>query len=174
MNTFTKYATANNKTEQIYPIGNVPVKPTMSSTTEGPVNYQYPSTTGGQINYLYPSTTTGGQINYPIPSKTMPVVQCYNNDQWLLIPSSKFNCQIYVKGSIYDMAISTNLKYQLMTAYSIMEIYATKYNGVVRGYLTGFTNVNNFKIEATVESSTPFNIIIYFENGLLNVVANNA
>lgn len=161
MNTFTKYATANNKTEQIYPIGNVPVKPTMSSTTEGPVNYLCPS-------------TTGGQINYPIPSKTMPVVQCYNNDQWLLIPSSKFNCQIYVKGSIYDMAISTNLKYQLMTAYSIMEIYATKYNGVVRGYLTGFTNVNNFKIEATVESSTPFNIIIYFENGLLNVVANNA
>lgn len=161
MNTFTKYATANNKTEQIYPIGTVPVKPTMSSTTGGPVNYQYPS-------------TTGGQINYPIPSKTMPVVQCYNNDQWLLIPSSKFNCQIYVKGSIYDMAISTNLKYQLMTAYSIMEIYATKYNGVVRGYLTGFTNVNNFKIEATVESSTPFNIIIYFENGLLNVVANNA
>ena len=72
------------------------------------------------------------------------------------------------------MAISTNLKYQLMIAYSIMEIYATKYNGVVRGYLTGFTNVNNFKIEATVESSTPFNIIIYFENGLLNVVANNA
>lgn len=161
MNTFTKYATANNKTEQIYPIGTVPVKPTMSSTTGGPVNYQYPS-------------TTGGQINYPIPSKTMPVVQCYNNDQWLLIPSSKFNCQIYVKGSIYDMAISTNLKYQLMIAYSIMEIYATKYNGVVRGYLTGFTNVNNFKIEATVESSTPFNIIIYFENGLLNVVANNA
>lgn len=161
MNTFTKYATANNKTEQIYPIGTVPVKPTMSSTTEGPVNYQYPS-------------TTGGQINYPIPSKTMPVVRCYNNDQWLLIPSSKFNCQIYVKGSIYDMAISTNLKYQLMTAYSIMEIYATKYNGVVRGYLTGFTNVNDFKIEATVESSTPFNIIIYFENGLLNVVANNA
>ena len=161
MNTFTKYATANNKTEQIYPIGTVPVKPTMSSTTEGPVNYLYPS-------------TTGGQINYPIPSKTMPVVQRYNNDQWLLIPSSKFNCQIYVKGSIYDMAISTNLKYQLMTAYSIMEIYATKYNGVVRGYLTGFTNVNNFKIEATVESSTPFNIIIYFENGLLNVVANNA
>lgn len=161
MNTFTKYATANNKTEQIYPIGTVPVKPTMSSTTGGPVNYQYPS-------------TTGGQINYPISSKTMPVVQCYNNDQWLLIPSSKFNCQIYVKGSIYDMAISTNLKYQLMTAYSIMEIYATKYNGVVRGYLTGFTNVNNFKIEATVESSTPFNIIIYFENGLLNVVANNA
>lgn len=161
MNTFTKYATANNKTEQIYPIGTVPVKPTMSSTTEGPVNYQYPS-------------TTGGQINYPIPSKAAPVVQCYNNDQWLLIPSSKFNCQIYVKGSIYDMAISTNLKYQLMTAYSIMEIYATKYNGVVRGYLTGFTNVNNFKIEATVESGTPFNIIIYFENGLLNVVANNA
>ena len=161
MNTFTKYATANNKTEQIYPIGTVPAKPTMSSTTEGPVNYLYPS-------------TTGGQINYPIPSKTVPVVQCYNNDQWLLIPSSKFNCQIYVKGSIYDMAISTNLKYQLMIAYSIMEIYATKYNGVVRGYLTGFTNVNNFKIEATVESSTPFNIIIYFENGLLNVVANNA
>lgn len=161
MNTFTKYATANNKTEQIYPIGTVPVKPTMSSTTGEPVNYQYPS-------------TTGGQINYPIPSKTMPVVQCYNNDQWLLIPSSKFNCQIYVKGSIYNMAISTNLKYQLMTAYSIMEIYATKYNGVVRGYLTGFTNVNNFKIEATVESGTPFNIIIYFENGLLNVVANNA
>ena len=100
MNTFTKYATANNKTEQIYPIGTVPVKPTMSSTTEGPVNYLYPS-------------TTGGQINYPIPSKTMPVVQCYNNDQWLLIPSSKFNCQIYVKGSIYDMAISTNLKYEV-------------------------------------------------------------
>ena len=112
MNTFTKYATANNKTEQIYPIGTVPVKPTMSSTTGGPVNYQYPS-------------TTGGQINYPIPSKTMPVVQCYNNDQWLLIPSSKFNCQIYVKGSIYDMAISTNLKYQLMIAYSIMAVSYT-------------------------------------------------
>lgn len=152
MNTFTKYATATTKTTKLYPIGTVPCKMTMTNTSSEPAY----NTTLSNHNTL---SSIDGIKYFPTGMK-----------EWIQLPITTPNCEIYAKEDLYNAAINTSLKYKLTVMSAAMDIYRLTYNANIRGYITGFTDVNNFQIKADVYCCNPFKLIMYFEDGLLNIV----
>lgn len=150
MNAFSNYAT--NNTDKF--------NGSVTATTEYTKNKSFAPTTGNYIQYK-PMTITAPNIQAPVPT-----------DNWTILPFNEdFRCTLYVKQAIYNLATTTNFLYSLKDIYSVMTLYANRYNANVNGYLTGYTDNNNFQVKASCIGHIPFNLIIYVENGLLNVVA---
>lgn len=150
MNAFSNYAT--NNTDKF--------NGSVTATTEYTKNKSFAPTTGNYIQYK-PMTITAPNTQTPV-----------QNDNWTILPFNEdFRCTLYVKQAMYNLATTTNFLYSLKDIYSVMTLYANRYNANVNGYLTGYTDNNNFQVKASCIGHIPFNLIIYVENGLLNVVA---
>ena len=151
MNAFSNYAT--NTTKKF--------NGSVTATTEYTKNKSFVPTTGNYIQYTKPMTITAPDTQAPVPA-----------DSWTILPFNEdFRCTLYVKQAIYNLATTTNFLYSLKDIYSVMTLYANRYNANVNGYLTGYTDNNNFQVKANCIGQISFNLIIYVENGLLNVVA---
>ena len=117
-----------------------------------------------------PPNSTGTFINYH-QGTTTPVTMPWG-DQWVPIPlgNNSSICALYVKNSMISEIDTTNLKNTIYGAAQMLIAYGSIYGKCVHAYLTGYTDPNNFKIEATLMGSN-VNFIVYNENGLLNIVA---
>ena len=150
MNAFSNYATNNT--------GNF--NGSVTATTEYTKNKSFVPTTGNYIQYK-PMTITAPNTQTPV-----------KNDNWTILPFNEdFRCTLYVKQAMYNLATTTNFLYSLKDIHSVMTLYANRYNANINGYLTGYTDNKNFQVKASCRGQIPFNLIIYVENGLLNVVA---
>ena len=118
-------------------------------------------------NNIPPSST--GVANYQ--GTITPVAIAWDN-QWVPIPlgNNSSMCALYVKNSMINEIDTTNLKNTIYGAAQMLVVYGSIYGKCVNAYLTGYTDPNNFKIEATLMGSN-VNFIVYNENGLLNIVA---
>lgn len=151
MNAFSNYATNNTGK----------FNGSVTNTTKYNKHKPVVPTTGNYIQYTKPMTITAPDAQVPVPT-----------DNWTILPFNKdFRCTLYVKQAIYNLATTTNFLYSLKDIHSVMTLYANRYNANVNGYLTGYTDNNNFQVKANCIGQIPFNLIIYVENGLLNVVA---
>lgn len=151
MNAFSNYATNNTGK----------FNGSVSNTTEYTKHKSVVPTTGNYIQYTKPMTITAPNTQAPVPT-----------DNWTILPFNEdFRCTLYVKQAIYNLATTTNFLYSLKDIHSVMTLYANRYNANVNGYLTGYTDNNNFQVKANCIGQISFNLIIYVENGLLNVVA---
>lgn len=151
MNAFSNYATNNTGK----------FNGSVTNTTEYTKHKSVVPTTGNYIQYTKPMTITAPNTQALVPT-----------DNWTILPFNEdFRCTLYVKQAIYNLATTTNFLYSLKDIYSVMTLYANRYNANVNGYLTGYTDNNNFQVKANCIGQIPFNLIIYVENGLLNVVA---
>lgn len=106
-----------------------------------------------------------------------PVVQnapVQVQDQWVSVPFTQTNgvgmYTLYIKNSMVDIVNVTNFKSSLYGAARLISTYSEVYNKEIRAYLTGYTDPNNFKVEASI-IGIPITFIVYAENGLLNLVA---
>lgn len=151
MNAFSNYAT--NTTKKF--------NDSVTVTTEYTKNKSFVPTTGNYIQYTKPMAITAPNTQTPV-----------QNDNWTILPFNEdFRCTLYVKQAMYNLATTTNFLYSLKDIHSVMTLYANRYNANINGYLTGYTDNNNFQVKASCRGQIPFNLIIYVENGLLNVVA---
>lgn len=151
MNAFSNYATNNTGK----------FNGSVTATTEYTKNKSFVPTTGNYIQYIKPMTLTAPNTQTPV-----------QNDNWTILPFNKdFRCTLYVKPAMYNLATTTNFLYSLKDIHSVMTLYANRYNANINGYLTGYTDNKNFQVKASCRGQIPFNLIIYVENGLLNVVA---
>ena len=151
MNAFSNYATNNTGK----------FNGSVTATTEYTKNKSFVPTTGNYIQYIKPMTLTAPNTQTPV-----------QNDNWTILPFNEdFRCTLYVKPAMYNLATTTNFLYSLKDIHSVMTLYANRYNANINGYLTGYTDNNNFQVKASCRGQIPFNLIIYVENGLLNVVA---
>lgn len=95
-------------------------------------------------------------------------------DQWVSVPFTQTNgvgmYTLYIKNSMVDEVNATNFKSSLYGAARLISTYSEVYNKEIRAYLTGYTDPNNFKVEASI-IGIPITFIVYAENGLLNLVA---
>lgn len=95
-------------------------------------------------------------------------------DQWISVPFTQTNgvgmYTLYIKDSMVDEVNATNFKSSLYGAARLISTYSEVYNKEIRAYLTGYTDPNNFKVEASI-IGIPITFIVYAENGLLNLVA---
>ena len=108
---------------------------------------------------------------------TEPVVQnapVQVQDQWVSVPFTQTNgvgmYTLYIKDSMVDIVNVTNFRSSLYGAARLISTYSEVYNKEIRAYLTGYTDPNNFKVEASI-IGIPITFIVYAENGLLNLVA---
>lgn len=164
MNAFSNYATNNTGK----------FNGSVTATTEYTKNKSFVPTTGNYIQYTQPMDIAGNYIQYTKPMAiTAPNTQTpVQNDNWTILPFNEdFRCTLYVKQAMYNLATTTNFLYSLKDIHSVMTLYANRYNANINGYLTGYTDNKNFQIKASCRGQIPFNLIIYVENGLLNVVA---
>lgn len=106
-----------------------------------------------------------------------PVVQnapVQVQDQWVSVPFTQTNgvgmYTLYIKDSMVDIVNVTNFRSSLYGAARLISTYSEVYNKEIRAYLTGYTDPNNFKVEASI-IGIPITFIVYAENGLLNLVA---
>lgn len=106
-----------------------------------------------------------------------PVVQnapAQVQDQWVSVPFTQTNgvgmYTLYIKDSMVDIVNVTNFRSSLYGAARLISTYSEVYNKEIKAYLTGYTDPNNFKVEASI-IGIPITFIIYAENGLLNLVA---
>lgn len=106
-----------------------------------------------------------------------PVVQnapVQVQDQWVSVPFTQTNgvgmYTLYIKNSMVDEVNATNFKSSLYGAARLISTYSEVYNKEIKAYLTGYTDPNNFKVEASI-IGIPITFIVYAENGLLNLVA---
>ena len=106
-----------------------------------------------------------------------PVVQnapVQVQDQWVSVPFTQTNgvgmYTLYIKNSMVDIVNVTNFRSSLYGAARLISTYSEVYNKEIRAYLTGYTDPNNFKVEASI-IGIPITFIVYAENGLLNLVA---
>lgn len=151
MNAFSNYATNNTGK----------FNGSVTNTTEYTKHKSVVPTTENYIQYTKPMTITAPNTQVPIPA-----------DNWTILPFNEdFRCTLYVKQAIYNLATTTNFLYSLKDIHSVMTLYANRYNANINGYLTGYTDNKNFQVKASCRGQIPFNLIIYVENGLLNVVA---
>lgn len=151
MNAFSNYATNNTGK----------FNGSVTATTEYTKNKSFVPTTGNYIQYIKPMTLTAPNTQTPV-----------QNDNWTILPFNEdFRCTLYVKPAMYNLATTTNFLYSLKDIHSVMTLYANRYNANINGYLTGYTDNKNFQVKASCRGQIPFNLIIYVENGLLNVVA---
>lgn len=151
MNAFSNYATNNTGK----------FNGSVTATTEYTKNKSFAPTTGNYIQYIKPMTLTAPNTQTPV-----------QNDNWTILPFNEdFRCTLYVKPAMYNLATTTNFLYSLKDIHSVMTLYANRYNANINGYLTGYTDNKNFQVKASCRGQIPFNLIIYVENGLLNVVA---
>lgn len=151
MNAFSNYATNNTGK----------FNGSVTATTEYTKNKSFVPTTGNYIQYIKPMTLTAPNTQTPV-----------QNDNWTILPFNEdFRCTLYVKQAMYNLATTTNFLYSLKDIHSVMTLYANRYNANINGYLTGYTDNKNFQVKASCRGQIPFNLIIYVENGLLNVVA---
>lgn len=151
MNAFSNYATNNTGK----------FNGSVTATTEYTKNKSFVPTTGNYIQYIKPMTLTAPNTQTPV-----------QNDNWTILPFNEdFRCTLYVKPAMYNLATTTNFLYSLKDIHSVMTLYANRYNANINGYLTGYTDNNNFQVKANCIGQISFNLIIYVENGLLNVVA---
>lgn len=151
MNAFSNYATNNTGK----------FNGSVTATTEYTKNKSFVPTTGNYIQYTKPMTITAPNTQTPV-----------QNDNWTILPFNEdFRCTLFVKPAMYNLATTTNFLYSLKDIHSVMTLYANRYNANINGYLTGYTDNNNFQVKASCRGQIPFNLIIYVENGLLNVVA---
>lgn len=120
-----------------------------------------------------PQSYTGYLINYPTYGSTTPVSLPFA-DTWVQVPiyvlesQSRGMCSLYIKNSIAPKL--ANAKNTIIGSMQLLIEYSKIYNADIRAYLTGYSDLNNFKIEARM-MGTRANIILYCENGLLNIVA---
>lgn len=150
MNAFSNYATNNTGK----------FNGSVTATTEYTKNKSFVPTTGNYIQYIKPMTLTAPNTQTPV-----------QNDNWTILPFNEdFRCTLYVKPAMYNLATTTNFLYSLKDIHSVMTLYANRYNANINGYLTGYTDNKNFQVKASCRGQIPFNLIIYVENGLLNVV----
>ena len=106
-----------------------------------------------------------------------PVVQnapVQVQDQWVSVPFTQTNgvgmYTLYIKDSMVNTVNVTNFRSSLYGAARLISTYSEVYNKEIRAYLTGYTDPNNFKVEASI-IGIPITFIVYAENGLLNLVA---
>lgn len=106
-----------------------------------------------------------------------PVVQnapVQVQDQWVSVPFTQTNgvgmYTLYIKDSMVDIVNVTNFRSSLYGAARLISTYSEVYNKEIKAYLTGYTDPNNFKVEASI-IGIPITFIVYAENGLLNLVA---
>ena len=106
-----------------------------------------------------------------------PVVQnapVQVQDQWVSVPFTQTNgvgmYTLYIKDSMVDIVNVTNFKSSLYGAARLISTYSEVYDKEIRAYLTGYTDPNNFRVEASI-IGIPITFIVYAENGLLNLVA---
>ena len=94
--------------------------------------------------------------------------------QWVSVPFTQTNgvgmYTLYIKDSMIDIVNVTNFRSSLYGAARLISTYSEVYNKEIRAYLTGYTDPNNFKVEASI-IGIPITFIVYAENGLLNLVA---
>lgn len=106
----------------------------------------------------------------PVVQNTPVQVQ----DQWVSVPFTQTNgvgmYTLYIKDSMIDIVNVTNFRSSLYGAARLISTYSEVYNKEIRAYLTGYTDPNNFKVEASI-IGIPITFIVYAENGLLNLVA---
>lgn len=152
MNAFSNFANNNQSVPDTY---------TDRKTDTNPRKIP-PSETGHYINYptYYSGTAVPSTLSFP--------------DSWVQVPiyveniQNRGMCSLYIKNSI--AAEIANVQNTIVGAMQLLIEYSKIYNTDIRAYLTGYSDQNNFKIEARMMGCT-VNIILYCENGLLNVVA---
>lgn len=79
-------------------------------------------------------------------------------------------CLLYIKKSMYKETYQTLLGASVISVLKMMSTYSDIYNLDLIGYLTGYTDYYNLKVEVSDKDKTRFNLIIYIENGMINCV----
>lgn len=79
-------------------------------------------------------------------------------------------CILYIKKSMYTETYQTLLGASIISVLKIMSSYSDIYNLDLIGYLTGYTDYYNLKVEVSDKDKTRLNLIIYIENGMINCV----
>lgn len=97
------------------------------------------------------------------------------DDPWIpintgIVEGISNRCTLYIKKSMYNETYQTLLGASLISVLKTMSTYSDIYNLDLIGYLTGYTDYYNLKVEVFDKDKTNFNLIIYIDNAMINCV----